>query len=143
MSSMMSSGGRQDPPGQPAFGSDYLSGEGDWSAINAHCVYYITLDTSKASSFVHTVFQKCRLTCDTKNLDSSLIKTFKASQFITLFTFAVDVCQCLQVTVAPVFLLPSVPVIKHRLCPLKVEKSPAPSQSKSVKAVAMRWTGDA
>ncbi|XP_034559560.1 microtubule-associated protein 4 isoform X3 [Notolabrus celidotus] len=26
MSSMMSSGGRQDPPGQPAFGSDYLSG---------------------------------------------------------------------------------------------------------------------
>uniref|UniRef100_A0A3Q1G6M2 Microtubule-associated protein 4-like n=1 Tax=Acanthochromis polyacanthus TaxID=80966 RepID=A0A3Q1G6M2_9TELE len=26
MSSMMSSGGRQDPPGQPSFGSDYLSG---------------------------------------------------------------------------------------------------------------------
>ncbi|XP_030016511.1 formin-like protein 8 [Sphaeramia orbicularis] len=26
MSSMMSSGGRQEPPGQPAFGSDYLSG---------------------------------------------------------------------------------------------------------------------
>ncbi len=29
---MMSSGGRQDPPGQPAFGSDYLSGEGGGSA---------------------------------------------------------------------------------------------------------------
>lgn len=27
--SVMSSGGRQDPPGQSGFGSDYLSGEGE------------------------------------------------------------------------------------------------------------------
>lgn len=32
MSSMMSSVGRQDPQGQPAFSSDYLSGEGWRSA---------------------------------------------------------------------------------------------------------------
>ncbi|XP_042083040.1 microtubule-associated protein 4 isoform X3 [Haplochromis burtoni] len=50
MSSMMSSGGRQDPPGQPAFSSDYLSGPmrgmtDQWS-LNK------TKDSSKPDSFL-------------------------------------------------------------------------------------------
>lgn len=37
MSSLMSSG-RQDPPGQPAFSSDYLSGEGRGSVVIDHSI---------------------------------------------------------------------------------------------------------
>ncbi|XP_035769162.1 microtubule-associated protein 4 [Neolamprologus brichardi] len=55
MSSMMSSGGRQDPPGQPAFSSDYLSGPmrgmtDQWS-LNK------TKDSSKPDSFLVPPFQ--------------------------------------------------------------------------------------
>lgn len=45
MSSTMSSGGRQDPPGQPAFSSDYLSGEGEWTESHVVDSNFITLPT--------------------------------------------------------------------------------------------------
>lgn len=43
MSSMMSSGGCQDLPGQPAFSSDYLSGEGEWAESRVVDSNFITL----------------------------------------------------------------------------------------------------
>ena len=50
MSSMMSSGGRQDPPGQPAFSSDYLSGEGGGSAAYLPHSFHTSVSTKCAQS---------------------------------------------------------------------------------------------
>ncbi|KAM6919262.1 uncharacterized protein map4l isoform 2-T2 [Xenentodon cancila] len=51
MSSMMSSGGRQDPPGQPPFSSDYLSGS-MMGGMTGHWSLNKTKDSSMPDSFL-------------------------------------------------------------------------------------------
>lgn len=58
MPSMMSSGGRQDPPGHSGFGSDYLSGKSKGT-----CVIYLARHADVAGIAVPPLFTTLRLQC--------------------------------------------------------------------------------